>query len=102
MRHLYKINVGLCIVEGPGFMQLERFGMHDRQSHVTPPRRALLEIIEDNNGPPEVVDLDDKDDEDDEDDEDNEDDDGDEDAEDDDSVNDRAQGTADEEQNSGM
>ena len=47
MRHLCKCkcNVGLRIVEGPGFMQLERLGMHDRQSHVTPPLRALMESI---------------------------------------------------------
>jgi hypothetical protein len=53
MCHLCKCNVGLRIVGGPGFMQLERLGMHDRQSHVTPPRRALMQSIEDENGSPE-------------------------------------------------
>ena len=40
-------------------MQLERLGMHDRHSHVTPPRRALMESIQDENGPPEPDDSDD-------------------------------------------
>jgi hypothetical protein len=60
MRHLCKCNIGLCIVEGPGFMQLELLGMHDKHSHVTPPRRALMESIEDENGPPEPDDSDDE------------------------------------------
>ena len=55
MRHLCKCNVGLRIVEGPRFMQLERLGMHDRQSNVAPPRRALMEA----NVPPEPDDSDD-------------------------------------------
>ena len=33
--------------------------MHDRQSHVTPPRRALMESIQDENGPPDREDSDD-------------------------------------------
>ena len=48
MRHMYKCKVGLRIVETPGFMQLERFGLHDMQSHVTPPLRSLLRSIKDN------------------------------------------------------
>ena len=32
MRHLYKCNVGLRIVEGPGFMQVKRLGMQDQES----------------------------------------------------------------------
>ena len=39
MRHMCKGKVGLRIVEGPGFMQLERFELHDKESHVIPPRR---------------------------------------------------------------
>ena len=35
MRHMYNCNVRLRIVEGPGFMQLERCGLHDKHSHVT-------------------------------------------------------------------
>jgi hypothetical protein len=109
MRHLSKCNIGLHIVEGPGFMQLERLGMHDRQSNVTPPRRALMESIEDENGPPELDDSDDdgeaEEDEDSED-EDNGDDDAkdvdDNDVDDDDSWNDRAQVGADEAQYPGM
>jgi hypothetical protein len=68
--------------------------MHDRQSHVTPPRRALMESIEDDNGPPQLVDSDDEDDEVDEDgeDEDDEDDDA-EDADDDDVDDDDDSGT---------
>ncbi len=42
MRHMYKCNVGLCIVEGPGFMQLERCGLHDKHSHVTATCRTFL------------------------------------------------------------
>ena len=34
-------------------MQLERCGFHDRESHVTPPRRSLLGSIEDKNIPTE-------------------------------------------------
>jgi hypothetical protein len=109
MRHLCKCNVGLRIVEGPGFMQLERLGMHDRQSHVTPPRRALMESIQDENGPPDPEDSDDdeeaEEDEDSEDvdseDEDSEDDDDD-DADDDDSGYDRAQDSGEEAQLPGM
>ncbi len=97
------------IVEGLGFMQLERLGMHDRQSHVTLQRRALMERIADENGPPEPDDSNDDDeaeeDEDSEDedseDEDVEDDDND-DVNDDDSRNDRAQVSADEAQYPGM
>ncbi len=100
MRHLHKCNVGMRIVEGPEFMQLELFGMHYRQSHVTPPRRALLETIEDTNWPPELVDSDHEVDEEDEDDEDGEEDNVD--ADDDDSGNDRAQVSADEAQHTGM
>jgi hypothetical protein len=58
MRHLCKCNIGLHIVEGPGLLQLERLGMHDWQSHDTPPRSALMASIEDENGPPELVDSD--------------------------------------------
>ncbi len=85
-------------------MQLERHDMHDKQSHVTPPRRALMESIEDENGPPEPDDSDDeeeaKEDEDSED-KDSEDDDDD-DANDDDSGNDKAQVSGDEAQHPGM
>jgi hypothetical protein len=107
MRHLCKCNVGLRIVEGPGFMQLERLGMHNQQIHVTPPRRALMESIEDDNEPPQLVDSDDEDDEEDEDGEDDDDDDvedADEDDvdDDDDSGNDRARVLADEAQYPGM
>ncbi len=35
MRHMYKCNVGLRVVEGPGFMQREWCGLHDKHSHVT-------------------------------------------------------------------
>ena len=84
-------------------MQLERLGMHDWQSHVTPPRRALMGSIEDENGPPEPDDsYDDEEGEENEDseDEDVEDDDAedddDDDVDDDDSGNDRAQVSADE------
>jgi hypothetical protein len=41
IRHLYKCNVGLRIVEGPGIMQLERYGMHYRQSHPQPCHSAV-------------------------------------------------------------
>ena len=63
MRHMFKCKVGLRIVEGPGFLQLELCGSHDRQSHVTPQaqRRSLLGSIEDNNCPPELIGLDDED-----------------------------------------
>ncbi len=61
-------------------MQFERLEMQNRQSHVTLPRRALMESIQDENGPPEPGDLDD--DEEAEEDEDSED----EDSEDDDDV----------------
>ena len=79
-------------------MQLERLGMHDRQSHVTPSCRAVMESIEDENGPPEPDDsYDDEECEENEDseDEDIEDDDAedddDDDVDDDDFRNDRAQ-----------
>ncbi len=103
MHHLYKCNVGLRIVEGPGFMQLERCGLHDRQSHVTPPRRALMESIEDENGPPEPDDS--NDDEEAEEDEDSEDEDShgeDEDVEDDDDDDVDDDDSADEAQYPGM
>ncbi len=90
-------------------MQLERLGMHDRQSHVTPPRRALMDSIQDENGPPEPDDSDDdeevEDDEDSEDEDcedDDDEDENDDDADDDDSGNDRAQVSADEAQYPGM
>jgi hypothetical protein len=93
-------------------MQLELFGMHNRQSHDTLQRRALLETIEDTTGPLELVDSDDEGDERDEDDEDGEDDEDDEDdedgeedkedADDNDSGNDTAQVLNDEEQHSGV
>ncbi len=90
-------------------MQLERLGMHDRQSHVTLQRRALMESIQDETGPPDPEDSDDdeetKDEEDSQDvdseDEDSEDGDDD-DADDDDSRNDRAQDSADEAHHPGM
>ena len=41
MRHMCKCKVGLRIVEGPGFMQLERFGLHDKDSHIIPPQLAF-------------------------------------------------------------
>ncbi len=107
MRHSSQCNVGLHIVEGPGFMQLERLGMHDQQSHVTLPHRALMESIEDEDGPPELDDSDHeeaKEDEDseDEDDEDNDVEDADDDVDDKDSWNDRAHVSADEAQYPGM
>jgi hypothetical protein len=33
--------------------------MNDRQSHVTPPRRALMDSVQDETGPPEPEDSDD-------------------------------------------
>ena len=42
MRHMCKCKVGLRIVEGQGFMQLERFRLHDKDSHVIQPQPAFL------------------------------------------------------------
>ena len=61
MRHMYKCKVGLRIIEGQGFMQLEWSALHDKESHVTPPRRSLLGSFEDNNLPPELIDSDEAD-----------------------------------------
>jgi hypothetical protein len=55
MRHMYKCKVGLRIVEGPGFMQLERCGLHHRQSYVTPPCRSFLGSFEDDDVPEPLV-----------------------------------------------
>ncbi len=86
-------------------MQLERLRMHDKQSHVTPQRRALMESIKDKDGPQEPDDSDDDEkaeDEEDGEDEDSEDedveDDDDDDANDNDSRNDKAQVSTDEAQ----
>ena len=80
MRHMYRCKVGLCIVEGLECMQLELCGLHDRQSHVAPPRRSLLGSIDDNNIPPELIDsgeADEEEEDDDDNDNDNDDDDDD-------------------------
>jgi hypothetical protein len=44
MRHMYKCNVRLRIVEGPGFMQLEQCGLHDKHSHVTAKCRTSWKV----------------------------------------------------------
>ena len=49
MRHMCKCKVGLRIVEGPRFMQLERFELHDKDSHVIPPQPAFSGSFQDNN-----------------------------------------------------
>ena len=83
MRHMRKCKVGLCIVEGPGFMQLERFGMHEKDSHVIPPQPAFSGSFQDNDFSPPPRDSDEADAEEDEEDGDDKDEDGDEDEDDD-------------------
>ena len=81
MRHLCKCKAGLRIVEGPGFMQLERFGLHDQHSHEIPPPPQFNASLQDNDFSPAPSYPDDSDAEDDavddEDDDEDDDDDGD-------------------------
>jgi hypothetical protein len=83
MRHLCKCKAGLRIVEGPGFMQLERYGMHDQRSHEIPPPPQFNASYEDNDFSPVDDDEDDDDEDAVDDDEDDEDDDDDDDDDDD-------------------
>ena len=83
MRHLCKCKAGLRIVEGPGFMQLERFGLHDQHSHEILPPPQFNASLEDNDFSPAPSDPDDSDAEDDEVDDDDEDKDDDDDSGDD-------------------
>ncbi len=85
MRHMYKSNVGLRIVEGPAFMQLERGGLQDKHSHVTATCRTSLGKFLDDDLPETLVDSSDEDAEEEEEEEEKEEDDEDEDDEDDDS-----------------
>jgi hypothetical protein len=39
---MYKCNVGLRIIEGPDYVQLEQCGLHDKHSHVTATYRTFL------------------------------------------------------------
>ena len=73
MRHLCKCKAGLRIVEGPGFMQLELFGLHDQHSHEIPPPPQFNASLQDNVFSPAPSDPDDSDAEDDEDDDDDDD-----------------------------
>ena len=83
IRHLCKCKVGLRIVEGPGFMQLERYGLHDQHSHEIPPPPQFNASLEDDDFSPAPSDPDDSDAEEDEEDDDEDDEDDDDDSGDD-------------------
>ena len=71
------------IVEGPGFMQLARYGLHDQHSHEIPPPPQFNASLEDNDFSPAPSDPDDSDAEEDEEDDDEDDEDDDDDSGDD-------------------
>ena len=80
---LVQSKAGLRIVEGPGFMQLERFGLHEQHSHEILPPPQFNASLEDDDFSPAPSDPDDSDSEDDEVDDNDEDEDDDDDSVDD-------------------